>query len=172
MKLPVCPHCGEKEVSRVESFYRCSSCHIDFGRTPVSDEGVPMVDAVTGLRFQYGDVISGSLRLRFLQDGEVCLYEVYDTNGGNIKKHADVLSGAEWKKLKKNLFENLFVTDWDHVYYPVNDGREISHNDAWSLAVIVNENEEYEYQGVDEKPVYWKGFEKLFKPFFEDLDEE
>ncbi|MBR4164590.1 MAG: hypothetical protein IKR11_13800 [Solobacterium sp.] len=172
MKLPVCPHCGQKDVTRVEDFYRCNSCHSDFGRTAYSDDGTPMIEAVTGLRFQYGDVISGSVRLRFVQDGEVCLYEVYEANGKGINKHADVLSAEEWMNLKKKLFEALYVNDWDRFYIPVNDGREIMSNQAWALAVIVNDNEEYEYAGVDEKPIYWKQFEKLITPFLDNLKAE
>ena len=131
-----------------------------------------MIDAVTGLRFKYGDVISGSVRLRFIQDGDVCLYEVYDSHEGGLNKFAGVLSADEWKELKRKLFEDIYVNDWDRVYIPVNDGREIRDNNEWAFNVIVNDSEEYGYWGVDEHPVYWKKFMDLIEPFMDNLKTE
>ena len=121
-KLPICPHCGSKNVVAEEDFYHCNDCLVNYGRKVFSDHGEPMVDAVTGLRFRYGDVISGSVRLRFIQDGDVCLYEVYDSHEGGLNKFAGVLSADEWKQLKAKLFESIYVDDWDRMYIPVNDG--------------------------------------------------
>ncbi len=171
-KLPICPHCGSKNVKSEEEFYHCDDCLVNYGRDAYADDGTPMIDAVTGLRFRYGDVISGSVRLRFIQDGDVCLYEVYDSQEGGLNKFAGVLSADEWKKLKTTLFESLFVNDWDRMYIPVNDGREIRGNNEWAFNVIVNDNEEYGYEGVDAFPVYWKQFLKLIDPFMDNLKTE
>lgn len=162
--LPKCPHCGSKEVSRVEGFYRCASCLTDFGRVPYSDDAVPMVEACSGLRFRYGDLINGSLRLRMGQDGDVCLYEIYDSIEGGLDKYADMLTKEEWDKFRKELFNKVYVNDWDKEYIPVNDGREIATDEEWELSVIVNENEEYTFRGYDAYPVYWDKFMKLLKP--------
>jgi hypothetical protein len=171
-KLPVCPHCGSKNVTPVDDFYRCKDCLADFGRAAFADDGTSMIDSVIGLRFRYGDIISGSLRLRFIQDGEVGLYEVYDSQQGGLNKFAGVLSAEEWKELKRKLFEDLYVNDWDRFYYPVNDGREIQGNTEWAFNVVVNDFEEYAYQGVDAYPVYWKNFMKIMDSFFKKLQAE
>lgn len=168
-KTPVCPHCGSRDVKENDSFYTCSSCHYDFGREPVSDDGEPMVTAVKGMRFRFGDVISGSVRLRFVQDGSICLYEVYDSNEGGVDKIAGVLSEEEWMNLKKKLFDELYVMDWEREYIPVNDGRAIRGNNEWEFAVAVNLDEEYVFRGVDAYPVYWNRFMKLMDPFFDKL---
>ncbi len=172
-KTPVCPACGSKMVTRVETFYRCSDCKKDFGRTPMSDDGVPMEKAVTGLRFRFGDIVTGSVRLRFIEEPDKdALYEVYDSNEGGLNKFAGVLTATEWVKFKKNLFEKAYVADWDRSYIPVNDGREISANNEWNLAVIVSDAEEIEFSGFDAYPVYWNAFLKLVDPFFENLKTE
>ncbi len=170
-KIPVCPHCGSRNVTNVEEFYRCEDCHTDFGRVPYSDDGVPMTEAVTGLRFRFGDYISGSVHLRFAQEDEDCLYEVYDANEGGIDKYADMLSLEEWGELKKKLFENLFIYDWDKYFIPVNDGREIRGNNEWEFSIIVNEEEEYTYSGVDAYPVYWDRYMRVLEPFFKKLEQ-
>ncbi len=170
-KNPVCPHCGSRNVTNVEEFYRCEDCHSDFGRVPYSDDGVPMVDAVTGLRFRFGDFITGSVHLRFAQEDDDCLYEVYDANEGGIDKYADVLSLEEWTNLKKKLFENLYMYDWDRSFIPVNDGREIRGNNEWLFSIIVSEDEEYTYSGVDAYPVYWDRFMRVLEPFFKKLEQ-
>lgn len=171
-KLPVCPKCGSKQTSRVEQFYRCAACHSDFGREILSDEGENMAEAVKGVRFRFGDLISGSVRLRMAEDLDSCLWEVYDTNGGDLDKVADVLDAEEWKAFKKAMFEDLFIYDWDKEYIPVNDGREIRGNNAWEVDIIVNENEEYTYRGYDAYPVYWDKFMKLLDPFFNKLQKD
>ena len=84
--LPKCPHCGSKNVSRVEGFYRCADCLNDFGRTPYDDNGIPMIEACSGLRIRLGDLFNGSVRLRMGQDGDVCLYEIYDSNTEQPKR--------------------------------------------------------------------------------------
>ena len=171
-KTPVCPHCGSKETVDNESFYTCNACHNDFGREALSDDGESMITAVKGMRFRYGDVISGSVRLRFVQDGDVCLYEVYDSYEGGVNKFAGVLEGKEWTKLKKTLFESLYLMDWDREYIPVNDGREIRGNNEWEFAVAVSMDEEYVYRGVDADPAYWNKFMKLIEPFFDEHKKE
>lgn len=170
-KNPVCPHCGSRNVTNVEDFYRCEDCHRDFGRVPFSDDGVPMVDAVKGLRFRFGDFITGSVHLRFAQEEECCLYEVYDANEGGIDKYADMLSLEEWTELKKKLFENLYIYDWDRYFIPVNDGREIRGNNEWIFSIIVSDDEEYTYTGVDAYPVYWDRYMKVLEPFFKKLEQ-
>lgn len=170
-KNPVCPNCGSRNVTNVEDFYRCEDCHTDFGRVPFADDGVPMVDAVKGLRFRFGDFITGSVHLRFAQEDDDCLYEVYDANEGGIDKYADVLSLEEWTDLKKKLFEKLYIYDWDRYFIPVNDGREIRGNNEWIFSIIVNDDEEYTYTGVDAYPVYWDRYMKVLEPFFKKLEQ-
>ena len=170
-KLPVCPLCGYKKVQPADSFYHCPECLSDFGRQPHSDDGEPMVDAVTGLRFRYGDFISGSVRLRFAQEGDNCLYEVYDANEGGIDKYADLLSLEEWTALKKVLLEDLYVYDWEKLYIPVNDGRKVLGNNEWEFSVIVSDDEEYTYRGFDAYPVYWDKFLVVLEPFFRKLEQ-
>jgi hypothetical protein len=167
--LPKCPHCGSKEVSRVENFYRCAGCLSDFGRVPYDDNGVPMVEACTGLRFRYGDMLNDSICLRLGQDGDVCLYELYESSGGGLNKYADMLDKAAWDKFRKELFEKVYINDWDKEYIPVNDGREITTDQDWELSVIVDENEEYLYKGYGAFPVYWDNFIKLLNPILAHL---
>jgi hypothetical protein len=169
-KKPVCPHCGSKDVSEVESFYHCHECHSDFGRPAVTDDGRLMEEAMTGLRFRYGDLLTGSVHLRMVQDEDGgCLFEVYDANEGGVDKVADVMTAEKWTEVRKQLFDDLYVMDWDREYYPVNDGREIQPNNAWELVVSVSDDEEYSYKGVDAYPVYWKKFMKLIEPYFDAL---
>ena len=170
-KLPVCPHCGSRNVEKKEEFYICRDCQSAFGRKPLADDGTDLVDAVTGMRFRFGDIVSDSIRLRFVQDGEVALYEVYDAKDGGLNKYAGVLGEAEWKELKRKMLEDLFVYDWDRYYIPVNDGRDLRDLDEWSFNLMVNDNEDYEFSGVDEYPVYWKQFKKLIDPFFKKIGE-
>lgn len=171
-KMPVCPHCGSRKTEENDSFYTCRDCRCDFGREALSDDGHPMTEAVRGMRFRYGDVISGSVRLRFVQDGDICLYEVYDSNEGGVDKNAGVLSAEEWKELRRKLFEDLYLMDWDREYIPVNDGREIRGNNEWEFAVAVDMDEEYVFRGIDAYPVYWNRFLKLLDPFFDELKKE
>jgi hypothetical protein len=168
--LPKCPHCGYKEVSRVEGFYRCAGCLSDFGRVPYDDNGVPMIEACSGLRFRFGDLINGSVRLRMGQDGDVCLYEIYDSNGGGLNKHADMLDKAAWDKFRKELFNKVYVNDWNKEYIPVNDGTPVITDQDWELSVIVDENEEYIFRGYGAFPVYWDKFMKLLKPILANLE--
>lgn len=171
-KLPICPHCGSKLVTPAETFFRCDECHTDFGREPMSDDGRILSESITGIRFRYGDVISGSVRLRFIQDGDTCLYEVYDSNEGGIDKVAGVMNHEEWTAFRHKLFDDLYLFDWDKQYIPVNDGREIRGNNEWEFAVAVSEDEEYIYRGVDAYPVYWNRFLKALDPFFDQLKHE
>jgi len=171
-KMPVCPHCGSKDVKRIESFYRCGSCNTDFGREAKTDDGVSLVDAVQGVRFRYGDVLSGSVRIRFAQDGDSALYEVYDSNEGGRNKVAGVIDGEAWLELKKKLVENLFVPDWQKEYLPVNDGRTVSGNNAWHFSLIVDEDEEISSDGVDAFPVYWDALMKVLDPYFQQLQQD
>ena len=67
-KKLICPHCGSKDVEKHSEYFVCNSCKNSFGRVALSDEGIPMVDAVTGLRFRYGDIVSGSVRLIMIQE--------------------------------------------------------------------------------------------------------
>lgn len=169
-KNPVCPHCGSKDVDKVETYLHCHACHMDFGRPAVSDDGTLMVDAVKGLRYRYGDILTGSVHLRIQEDQDgSCLCEVYDANEGGVDKVADVMSAEDWHSLKEKLFDELYVMDWDREYYPVNDGREIMANNGWELTVSVNDDEEYTYKGIDAYPVYWKEFLKLIEPYFDAL---
>jgi DNA-directed RNA polymerase subunit RPC12/RpoP len=171
-KVPVCPHCGSKNVKTENGFYRCRDCSNDFGRTAMSDEGIPMIDAVTGLRFRYGDAISGSVHLRFAEDEGSCVFEVYDANEGGSNKHAEVIPMKTWMALKRKLFEELYVADWNREYMPVNDGQSVQDNNTWDFSVIVNENEEILYRGVDAYPVYWKELLALLDPYLEKLKQE
>ena len=171
-RLPVCPKCGSKQTSRVENFYRCADCRSDFGRKPYTDDGEPMAESVKGLRFRFGDLISGSVRLRMAEDLGSCLWEVYDTNDGDLDKYADVLDSEEWMTFKETLFSKLFYYDWDKEYIPVNDGREVRGNNEWEVDVIVNENEEYTCRGYDAYPIYWDGFMKLLDSFFNKLQKD
>lgn len=169
-KLPVCPHCGSKNVTDTKSHYLCKDCKNEFGRPALSDDGISMVDAVKALRFRYGDYVSGSVWLLMGEDetGD-CLYEVYDANEGGADKYADVLSAKDWKNLKKKLFETLYVTDWDKQYLPKNDGKEVHGNNAWRLSLIVSDNEEIEFHGHDAYPAYWNSLMRILDPFFDKL---
>ncbi|MBR3358704.1 MAG: TFIIB-type zinc finger domain-containing protein [Solobacterium sp.] len=163
-KLPACPICGSKDVSRIEGFYHCNACRSDFGRKPVADNGKPLIDEIIGLRYRDGDLIQGSLRARFAAEEGCCLYEVYSTYTGEIKKVAHVLSLEEWKEVKRVLLEELYVYDWDKYYIPPNDGREVDQFKGWELSLEVSPDEVYTSGGFGEYPVYFKGFLKLMDP--------
>lgn len=170
-KKIICPHCGSKKVEDHNGYYVCEACKNSFGREAVSDKGIPMVEAVKGLRFRYGDVVSGSVRLRIVEEKDgSCLFEVYDANGGGVDKVADVLSQEEWKTLKEDLFHSLYLADWDREFIPNNDGKSILDNNEWELGIDVNSDEVYEYVGYDAYPVYWKDLMKLIEPFFDRLE--
>ena len=128
-KKLICPHCGSKDVEKHSEYFVCNSCKNSFGRVALSDEGIPMVDAVTGLRFRYGDIVSGSVRLRMIQEKDgSCVYEVYDANEGSFDKVADVLSKEDWTRLKDWLFNELYLLDWNKEYIPENNAIELSEN--------------------------------------------
>ena len=129
-----------------------------------------MIEACSGLRFRFGDLINGSVRLRMGQDGDVCLYEIYDSNGGGLNKHADMLDKAAWDKFRKELFNKVYVNDWNKEYIPVNDGTPVITDQDWELSVIVDENEEYIFRGYGAFPVYWDKFMKLLKPILANLE--
>ena len=171
-KLPVCPHCGSKNVKEVHHFYTCKDCSLDFGREAFSDDGRPMSDAVTGILFRYGDTISGSVHLRFAEDEGNCVFEVYDAHEGGANKVVEVVPMKTWMELKRKLFDVLFVNDWDKEYMPVNDGQSILGNNSWEFSVIVNENEEQVYHGVDAYPVYWHELMNLLDPYLDQLKQE
>lgn len=170
-KKLICPHCGGKKIKQSKEFCTCEICNSTFGRVAISDDGTPMVDAVKGLRFRYGDVVSGSVRLRIVQEEDgSCLFEVYDANEGGVDKVADVMSSEEWMAIKKKLFEDMYLADWDKVYIPNNDGQKLLDNNEWQLGVDVDEDEVNNYYGFDEYPVYWKDLMKLIEPFFNKLN--
>ena len=168
----VCPHCGSKNTEKVDNHCRCCDCMQDFGREEYSDQGNPLAEAVRGLRFRYGDIVSGSVRLRMVEDGNVCVFEVYDANEGGVDKVADVISKDEWKAFKDTLYHKLYLADWDRVYIPVNDGQRVSENNDWELGILLEDDEETVYCGYDEFPAYWKEFLKLIDPFFARLNRE
>jgi hypothetical protein len=171
-KLPVCPHCGSKNVVAKNSFYLCKDGSHDFGRPALTDDGQPMIDRVTGIRFRFGDAISGSVHLRFAEDEGSCVFEVYDANEGGRDKVAEVVPMKKWQEIKRKLFEELYVNDWDREYMPVNDGQSVLGNNSWDLEVIVSENEEVKYYGVDAYPVYWHGLLNLLDPYLDKLKQE
>ncbi len=169
-KKIICPHCGSKKVQELEEYYLCDDCKNSFGREALSDKGIPMVEAVKGLRFRYGDIVSGSARLRMIQEKDgSCVYEVYDANEGGIDKVADVLSSEEWMKLKESLFQDLYLADWKRLYIPNNDGKMLLENNEWELGIDISWDEVYEYYGYDAYPPYWKDLMKLIEPFFNKL---
>lgn len=168
----VCPHCGSKNTEAVENHFKCNDCNLDYGRVEYSDNGKPLVEAVCGLRFRYGDIVSGSVRLRMAEDGDVCVFEVYDAIQGGVDKVADVISMDEWKAFKETLYHKLYLADWDKEYIPVNDGQRVSENNDWELGVLLDDDEEMIYRGYDEFPAYWKGFLNLIDPFFSRLNRE
>lgn len=169
-KLPVCPHCGSKEVIEEDGFYRCQKCTNDFGRKAVSDDGQPMVDVVKGLRFSYGSLLSSTEYLRIAEDGKSVVFEAYRAMNGKIKKNADVLEYEDWQKMKKFLFEQLFVNDWDREYLPVYDGEFVPDGMRWELSLIVDDDEELTIKGSDAYPVYWKSFEKIITKLLQRID--
>lgn len=170
-KKMICPHCGSKKIKKLKEYCVCETCKNSFGREALCDHGEPMVEAVKGLRFRYGDIVSGSVRLRIAEevDGS-CLFEVYDANEGGVDKVADVLSAKDWKALKKKLYEDLYLADWDGIYIPNNDGKKVLENNEWQLGIDISEDETNEYRGYDEYPVFWKDFMKLIEPFFNRLN--
>lgn len=172
-KLPECPFCGSKNITRIDQFYECRDCNRDFGRDFTSDDGRPLMDAVKEIRFRYGDTISGSVRVRIQEneDGGV-QYEVYDSNGGGVDKVKGMVEAKEWNNVKKKLFEDYFVQDWDRVYLPKNDGKKESENNSWELVFAVNEDEEHKIEGVDAYPPYWNKVMKLMDPFFKKLEKD
>ncbi len=171
-KIVVCPHCGSKKIEKFDTFSRCEDCQRDFGRAALDDEGRNLTESVKGLRFRYGDVITGSVRLRFVEDpSKQALFEVYDSNDG-LNKVAGIISEEEWNTLRKDLFEKVFVGDWEREYIPKNDGREIRGNNEWEFSTIVSEDEEYTYHGVDAYPVYWQDLLDLLEPYFNQLKHE
>lgn len=170
-KKLICPHCGSKNVVAHNGYYVCDSCKNSFGREALSDKGIPMVEAVKGLRFRYGYVVSGSVRLRMIEEKDgTCLYEVYDANEGGVDKVADVLSASEWKTLKEKLYNELYLADWNHEFIPNNDGKKVLDNNEWELGIDVSWDEVYEYTGYDAYPAYWKDLMKLIEPFFQRLE--
>lgn len=172
MANTVCPHCGSKNTEALENYEKCFDCGMSFGREEVADNGESLVKAVHGLRFRYGDVVSGSVRLRMAEDSGVCVFEVYDANNGGVDKVADVISMDEWNKIKETLFHKLYLADWDKTYIPVNDGKSVSDNNDWELGLDVGDDEELVYRGYDAFPPYWKGFMKVLDPFFARLNRE
>lgn len=168
-KLPVCPHCGSKNVQAVNDFYRCEDCLQDFGRDAESEEGIPLTEAIKGLRFRYGDIVSGSVRLRIVQEEDDCIFEVYDANEGGVDKVADVLDMNEWNKIKDKLVNAFYVSDWNREYIPVNDGQTVPENNEWELDLDINEDESLTFKGYDAYPVYWNAFMRVIHPFFERL---
>ena len=172
MANTVCPHCGSKNTEALENYEKRLDCGMSFGREEVADNGESLIKAVHGLRFRYGDVVSGSVRLRMAEDSGVCVFEVYDANNGGVDKVADVISMDEWNKIKETLFHKLYLADWDKTYIPVNDGKTVSDNNEWELGLDVGDDEELVYRGYDAFPPYWKGFMKVLDPFFARLNRE
>ena len=168
-KVKMCPHCGSNNITVAGNYYQCKDCTKDFGRPAISDEGKLLKECISDIRFRYGDVISGSVRAHFLQDGEQCVYEIYDSYGGGVDKVADVMSMKEWESFKEALVDKLFVFDWSRVYYPANDGRELRGNNEWELDILISDDEEYIFKGVDAYPAYWNAFLKLLDPYFDKL---
>lgn len=170
MRKTICPHCGSNNTASVDNYYHCSDCHTDFGRVALADDGSVLKDSIKGMRFRYGDLLTGSARIGFLEDKDgSCVYEVYDANEGGYDKVADTLDVQTWQEMKQHIVEDLFIMDWNKEYYPVNDGREISANNAWEFTLTVNGDEEYTFKGVDAYPIYWNNFMKLIEPYFDNL---
>jgi len=173
MKNPICPHCGNKDTAEQEGHYHCSGCGADFGAPALDEDGRPLADAIQGLRFRYGDVMSGSVRLRFIEDADhdACLYEVYDSSEGGLNKHAGTITLEEWNLLKHKMYDHLFLQDWDHRYLHANDGSAADENNEWELVMQLPGTEEYTFEGVDAYPVYWGQLMKLFEPYFHELEQ-
>ena len=168
-KTIICPHCGGKKVKKVDTYLKCEECEKDFGRKALNDDGIPLTECIKDIRFRYGDVISGSVRAHFVEDDAQCVYEVYDANEGGVDKVADLMTKEEWETFKKELVEDIYLFDWNRVYIPVNDGRELRGNNEWELDILATEEEEYIFKGVDAYPVYWNKFLRLLEPYFDKL---
>lgn len=169
-RLPVCPHCGSHHVQKIDNFYRCDDCARDFGRSETADDGTPLTEAIRGLRFRYGDVVSGSVRLRIEETDKDVRFEVYDANEGGVDKVEDKLDKEEWMKIKDRLINHLYVPDWDREYIAVNDGQKVPENNEWELDLDINEDEVMTYRGYDATPVYWSSLMRIINPFFNKLE--
>ena len=55
------------------------------------------------------------------------------------------------------------------MYYPANDGRELRGNNEWELDILISDDEEYIFKGVDAYPAYWNAFLKQLDPYFDKL---
>ncbi len=170
----VCPHCGSKETEeRKGSFYYCKECTNEFGRDRNTDDGVPLVEAIQGLRFSYGNMVTGSIRIRFAWDeeGQTCVYEVYQVKDGKINKIADTIEQKEFDRIRNSLVNTMFVQDWDKVYYPINDGSSFNPDAEWRLDIIVKDEDERTYRGIDAYPPYFSKLNTYLKKYFAKLEE-
>lgn len=173
-KNPKCPYCGGlNTISHHNSWY-CRDCSAEFGRDALNDDGIPMKDAMSGLRFSYGSVVSGSMSIRFVwdEDGQSCLYEVYQAKDGVIRKQADLIDAQKWNQIKDTLIDKLYVCDWQNTYYPPTDGSPYNPDHEWRLDLLEKDGQEKIFRGYDSFPPYFNDLQKIFRPYIRKLDEK
>ncbi len=163
----MCPHCGSRETEVREGHYYCRNCGREFGRDKETNNGEPLKEKLTGLRFGIGNEKDGVLRIRIAKEAQTdeVVYEVYQAKNGFINKKADIMDTAVWNRLVNTLVDECFVCDWDRQYYPVNDGATLYQGVGWRLDLIVEGEDEITYQGIDAYPVYLARVRRLLAPY-------
>lgn len=160
-----CPYCGQAETeenseeTQTASKYVCQVCGHSFGGTKDSPE--LHCDEVY---FSQGGFFSGYQSVRIEErDGYADLtvsLPFSETEGGNVRFRIML---SEWMTIKKTLFYDLFVLDWNGEY---NDSA-ILDVTQWELKLTFDDRVNVKSAGSNAFPALYDDFVELFTLYFD-----
>lgn len=160
-----CPYCGQAETeencgeAQAARKYICQVCDQSFGGTKDSPE--LHCDEVY---FSHDGFFSGNQSLRIEErDGYADLTvssPFSETEGGDVRFRIML---SEWMAIKKTLFYDLFVMDWQEAY---NDST-ILDGTQWELKLTFDDRESVKSVGSNAFPALYDDLLELFTPYFD-----
>lgn len=160
-----CPYCGQAETeenseeTQTASKYVCQVCGHSFGGTKDSPE-----QHCYEVYFSQGGFFSGYQSVKVIErDGYADLTvspPFSETDGGSVRFRIML---SEWMTIKKTLFYDLFVLDWQEAY---NDSA-ILDGTQWELKLTFDNRESVKSVGSNDFPALFDELTELFTPYFD-----
>lgn len=160
-----CPHYGQAETEKnigetqAASKYICQACTQSFGGSKKSPE-----QHCDEVYFSHGGFFTGYQSVKIEErDGYADLtvsLPFSETEGGNVRFRIML---SEWMTIKKTLFYDLFVLDWQEAY---NDSA-ILDGTQWELKLTFDNRESVKSVGSNAFPALYDDLVELFTLYFD-----
>ncbi len=159
-------------ISEDDPKAHCNACGKKFGKPPYVKrrkgqdgeeprEQIP--DVLRGISFYEGGYFSGIDLLEITSEGEqyIAKYSHFDGYPEQAIQYISTITNTEWERLKKSLFERLYIHEWKRRY----DNPDIMDGTQWELTLHLTEGREITTSGSNEFPPLYKGLVRKFKKY-------